>query len=133
MNKEITIYELLGLIKDGQAPKKILIHDKVYYLLKNGELYVYSQNSHDIRSWEQFLDNKINISQCLNDKVLILETCNEVEIIEEDNKIEKLDNRYYDEVNECYGGKKELGEDILIDKINELIDEVNKLKENNEK
>lgn len=28
MNKEITIYELLGLIKDGKAPKKIKYNGK---------------------------------------------------------------------------------------------------------
>lgn len=119
MNKKITIYELLELIKDDKAPNRILY-----------DHYIWNWTGDDYHTIlktekEQFLITGMYyvwLSEFLNDKV---------EIIEEDNKIEKLDNRYYDEVNECYGGKKELGEDILIDKINELIDEVNALKENN--
>lgn len=41
-------------------------------------------------------------------------------------RIEELDNRYFDETNQCYGGKKELGEIVLVDKINELIKAFNK-------
>ena len=52
----------------------------------------------------------------------------EVEIIEEDKNIEKLDNRNYDEINKIYCGKKALGEAEIVDKINEIIDVVNKLK-----
>ena len=115
MNKEITIYELLGLIKDGQAPKRIIETQsggwKEEYIL-------------DIDGWYMTIDETTKMNIFKADRLN-----NKVKIIEEDNKIEKLDNRYYDEVNECYGGKKELGEDILIDKINELIDEINKLKE----
>ena len=117
MNKEITIYELLGLIKDGQAPKKIKYKGIIYeYIFQNG--YTHKD---DVSSEYFVSDFCADYEKDLNDKV---------EIIEEDNKIKKIDNRYYDDVNECYVGKKELGENILIDKINELIDEVNKLKEN---
>ena len=56
----------------------------------------------------------------------------EAEIIEEDKKIEKLDNRNYDEINKIYCGKKALGEAEIVDKINEIIDVVNKLVEDNE-
>lgn len=120
MNKEITIYELLGLIKDGQAPKHIKFRNEEWWW--GYDTYTYFSDLLNTPDDQFSMFSKYIINYCLNDKV---------EIIEEDNKIEKLDNRYYDEVNECYGGKKELGEDILIDKINELIDEVNKLKENN--
>lgn len=37
MNKIITIYELLGLIKDGKAPKKIKIGNIIYLLGGNNE------------------------------------------------------------------------------------------------
>lgn len=30
MNNKITLYELLGLVKDGQAPKKIKVDDGIY-------------------------------------------------------------------------------------------------------
>lgn len=44
----------------------------------------------------------------------------------EPKRIEELDNRHYDKINQCYCGKRELGESILVDKINELIKEFNK-------
>ena len=41
-NKEITIYELIGLIKDDKAPKKIKIDDDVWYFVKryDGNYYI---------------------------------------------------------------------------------------------
>ncbi len=54
----------------------------------------------------------------------------EIEVIEDKSeKIDKLDNRNYDEVNQCYCGTKVLGENRLVDKINEIIDRLNKLLE----
>ena len=44
----------------------------------------------------------------------------------EPKRIEELNNNYFDEVNKYYGGKKELGESVLVDKINELIKSFNK-------
>ncbi len=35
MKKTITLYELLGLIKDGKAPKKIKYENREYYLYDN--------------------------------------------------------------------------------------------------
>ena len=35
MKKTITMYELLGLIKDGKAPKKIKYENREYYLYDN--------------------------------------------------------------------------------------------------
>lgn len=122
---ELTLYELLGLIKDNKAPKKVLIHDTVYYLLQDEEIYVYSRNNHNIRDWERFIDHSINITRCLNDEVLILENNNEVEIIEEEKEIEEIEM--------CTSGI--MGFDgvenitsALKDKINELVREVNKIK-----
>lgn len=122
---KITLYELLGLIKDRKAPKKVLIDDTVYYLLQDKEIYIYSRNDHDIRDWERFIDHSINITMCLNDEVLILENNNEAEIIEEEKEIEELD----------LGEARPNGEYIISindkkiqDKINELVREVNKIK-----
>ena len=69
---KITIYELLGMIKNGKAPKKIKYdniifeYDGVYYMAEH-----------------TYLDDYCDLSRVLNDKV---------EILEEEKKIpEKLD------------------------------------------
>ena len=122
MNKEITIYELLGLIKDGQAPKKIKYKGIIYeYIFQNG--YTHKD---DVSSEYFVSDFCADYEKDLNDKV---------EIIEEDNKIEKLNIK---QEKNCKGNWKwkcneyniSTPQKILGDKINELIDEVNKLKEN---
>ena len=121
MNKEITIYELLGLIKDGKAPKRIIETQsdrwKEEYIL-------------DIDGWYMTVDGttKMNIYEPdrLNDKV---------EIIEEDNKIKKIQtigSKWYSEYIEGYfDGEEKYSayDEYLMNKINELIDELNKLKE----
>ena len=107
MNKEITIYELLGLIKDGQAPKKIKFYDRIFE-------YEYQLKDYYYESYSLFEEGIEIISDSLNDKV---------EIIIEDNKIEKLN---YDFNVHC----NEFLYNALENKINELIDELNKLKEN---
>lgn len=102
---KITIYELLGLVKDGKAPKKIIYN--------NIELEYSEENEDYFRYYGQCLF-KYKFSNCLhflND---------EVEIIEESKKMEKLrftGDGYVDYTN-------------VIPKINELIDEINNLKDN---
>lgn len=119
MNKEITIYELLGLIKDGQAPKKIKYKDNIYYYFSNKvDLYKYETMPTEFQGSLSLIMNNMHLN--LNDKV---------ELIEEDNKIEKLDEYIYcDSLN--YNTCNMMFENV-VNKINELIDEVNKLKENN--
>lgn len=59
---KITMYELLGLIKDNKAPNKIKYdniifeYDGIYYVTEH-----------------TYLDKYCDISRCLNDKVEILE------------------------------------------------------------
>ncbi len=43
-NKEITIYELIGLIKDNNAPKEIRIDNKIWYLYKSNKGISYIDN-----------------------------------------------------------------------------------------
>lgn len=126
MPKEITIYELLELIKDGKAPNKILY-----------DHYIWSWTGDDYHTIlktekEQFLITGMYytwLSEFLNDKV---------EIIEEDNNvIGKILTTYDGEIIDYVNGEKHLINtnrkdiNIYIPKINELIDEINKLKRNN--
>lgn len=105
MNKEITIYELLGLIKDGQDVGKFWWNGCIHEVDEYNKIY----DTYCRKYKELTLD-------CLNDKV---------KIIEEDNKIEKLD------IGKMLQTKKWKRDKKTWQLINELIDEVNKLKENN--
>ena len=94
---KITMYELLGKVKDGKAPKKIKFdniiweYDDVYYMAEHN-------------TW---LDEYCDLSRVLND---------EVEIIEEEKKIpEKL--KLYAPYSECDDTRFE----DVEDKINEII------------
>ena len=114
---KITMYELLGLIKDGKAPKKINFCGNIY-------------------EWEDdwYLTKEKNYKVCLGGKkedhnILITAFNDDVEIMEEPKKIEKITVR-----------EKTLGfpngewtarnmDKAFAIKINELIDEINNLKE----
>lgn len=77
------VIDLLNKMANGEKlPKKILIRDKVYYLINDadGDM-VYSQATNK-SNWEAFIDHRLNITRCLNEDVLILDTG--VEISEED-------------------------------------------------
>lgn len=111
---KITIYELLGLIKDGKVPKKIIYN--------NIELEYSEENEDYFGYYGQGLF-KFKFSNCLN----FLN--DEVEIIEETKKIEKITVR-----------EKTLGfpngewtarnmDKAFAIKINELVDEIKNLKE----
>lgn len=118
MNKKITLYELLGLIKDGQAPKRIkqIFNDgfKEEYIL-------------DKEGWYETTDKTTKMNIFKADKLNSI-----VEILEEEKKIEKITllnngnpNSYaiYDE----NGTKCALTKHskVMVDKINEIIDEIN--------
>lgn len=101
---KITIYELLGLVKDGKAPKKIKCDDKTYEYDEDDEFYYCD----GVSLYRELVPN----GNCLD---------YEVEIIEEDKKI-----KY------CKGYEEFLSVDEYIEhlgkKIDELIDEINNLK-----
>lgn len=104
---KITMYELLGLVKDGKAPKEIKYKNFVYGWIQKYKTYT----RYDITGKDLYIT-----TTNLND---------EVEIIEEDKKIKKLE---FEEGN--IEDKLFLARYITHNraKINELIDEVNKLK-----
>lgn len=120
---KITIYELLGLVKDGKAPKKIKYEYSIYELTPE-------RNDYYCKNAMRWFTNEINSLGVLNE---------EIEIIEEPKKIEKLP--YYSlkkiqkskNKDEWYENRLELLEKRINDyhnKINELIDEISNLKEN---
>lgn len=121
MNKEITLYELLGMVKDGKAPKEIKYNnyllsfddiDKDYYCEFYGNLF-------------EYLFTNIKTTDLLNDEVEILD--------DEDMEIEELHI-----INGAVDGKWENGssynytlsapQTVIIKKVNELVREINKLK-----
>ena len=122
---KITIYELLGLIKDGKAPKKILLNGIVFEY--QGDDYLYK----DEDKKEHWL-----FSVSYTDKYMWLENFlkAEVEIIEEpkEDKIQKI---YHCETSLTQNEVEIfITENLnqMVDKINELIDEINNLKEKKE-
>lgn len=106
MNKEITIYELLGLIKNNKAPKIIKCNDLIFIYNEPSKDYVY-ERSNSCWLFKHYIELGKEISK-------------KVEILEEDEDIEELKIAndkypYYDNI--------EIG-----DKLNEVIREVNKLR-----
>ncbi len=104
---KITMYELLELVKDGKAPEKIKYEYSIYELTPEKDNY-YCKNE------MRWFTNEINFLGVLN---------NEVEIIEEPKKIKKLPKEITDNVCATRDQK------IIANKIDELIDEINNLKE----
>ena len=82
MNKEITIYELLGLIKDGKAPEVIRYKQLIYCKEFDG---YYTSNE---------LKLKLSIMNNLNDKVEIIEDLYNLKIYMTSlqQKVEQLEN-----------------------------------------
>lgn len=108
---KITMYELLGLVKDGKAPKKIAYNSVILEYAEGNEDY-YSYYGRGLFEYKFTTCNDF-----LND---------EVEIIEEPKKIE------YEQIeeltcNEFDFEKKTINS--LIKNQRKLIDEINNLKE----
>ena len=126
---KITMYELLGMIKNNNAPKQIKFSG-MKWELKEDDYY-----------WSDgiYLEEYCDLTKSLND---------EVEIIDESKKIEKLDvallgqcdNWLRCPTNKVTKQDVELNPYIIDNirentlyfqrKINELIDEINNLKDN---
>lgn len=140
MNKTITIYELLGLIKDGKAPKKIKCEGKVYEYKEGVEGTGYRFETGTFRIWFNYEIN-LDVKKNLNRKI---------EILEEDKPIiEKLDVALLSQSDNWLWcpSKDEFSKDIELNsyiiqnirentlyfqrKINEIIDYINR-KEKNE-
>lgn len=115
---KITIYELLGLVKDGKAPQKIKYEYLIYELTPE-------MNDYYCKNGMRWFTNEINSLGVLNDYV---------EIIEEPKKIEKISWREKESLagNFTASEKQEIlarRTEKLKSSLNELIDEINNLKE----
>ena len=108
---EITMYELLGMMKDGKAPKKIRYNNVIlYYDNENGDYYKYYGNY---------------LFSCLFHREYTTDFLNyPVEILEEEKKLpEKIE--YYDDsvawVIDNVGQLSDVDK-VIIDKLNEVLD-----------
>lgn len=147
---KITMYELLGLIKDGKAPKKIKYYgEELEYVEGCEDYYSYYGNGlfeYKFGNCKNFLNGEVEIIEEPKDnftgwkmyqdgKVISSMDCSVDET--KDNSIERLDieenamNR-----NERYIRKEDnkfvnlsVEDYELAKKINELINKINKLKE----
>ena len=114
------VIDLFNKIANGEdLPEKIKYNDKIWRLSSEKTYFIGSDYGYDF--WiKHGNDNFIEEIEDFND---------EVEIIEENNKIEKFP---YD----CFADDLNKNEEFFIqninqlkDKVNEIIDEVNKLKD----
>ena len=119
MNRMISYYELLGMIKDDNIPKKIKLH-----MCGTTRIYVADYEDEDFSNYcleninDESDDFRCYLAECFLESDMFEEN---IEITEEENKIEKIN---YEE---------HIGIDLsetVCNKINEIIDEINKLKEN---
>lgn len=156
---KITIYELLELVKDGKAPGKIKTNTGIFKLeIEDGQLH-YRCNDGGILIFDYYIENnKLNNEVEIIEeepKPIIKEiiealgyVCGEIRkcfengwnkslgnkpLIEEDKKIEKIDEILrIDDLIPPYGENEyKMWKNIIIqqNKIDELIDEINNLKE----
>ena len=144
MNKVITIYKLLGLIKDGKAPKRIRIfEDLIYNFDENNNFYYNNNNGSSL--YRIFYD----LGNALEEKVEILEeyksmiepiTLNDWCEITYDKNWELLKNDFNKNMKTIFDGlnkiinyinekEKELEEKTKIDKISINGKDIHKLEE----
>ena len=122
---KITMYELLGLVKDSKAPRKIKYSSCIM---------IYDVYENDYRTPDKdYYDADVKTYKYLTDCIdLFTDLNNEVEIIEEPKKIEKWGEGALEEMEKCTDYKIEDLQKyirILAETQNELIDEINNLKE----
>ena len=118
--KQITVYGLLGKIKNGNIPNKIRF---------DGNVYEYHDKEHGYCRHEYD-----NTYVCLNSEYYLFDILNdEVKIIEEPlkekiKKIKSLNNVGNSNDLGEFKDKQQLNNHILKDKINEIINVINEMK-----
>ena len=127
---KITIYELLGLVKDGKAPKKIKFRNEIYEYKNNIEdVFI------DYVGIEKETNERFYLSSYIGNNYISDIFTDEVEIIEEPKKIEKISWSEKESLagNLVASKKQEIlarRTEKLKSSLNELIDEINNIKEN---
>ena len=110
---KITMYELLGLVKDDKAPKKVKYINSIWKYDKETKDYF------NDGLWLIYSMNSIGLTK------------SEIEIIEEEKKIEKLDIRQEKNIKnnwkwKVYGKEHSYNistpQKIIADKVNEICD-----------
>lgn len=122
---KITMYELLGLVKDDKAPKKIKFRNVIYEYKNNIE-----NGFIDYVGIEKETNVSFYLSSYIGNNYINDIFTDEVEIIEEpkEDKIQKI---YHCETSLTQNEVEIfITENLnqMVDKINELIDAVNELK-----
>lgn len=112
MNKIISVYELLGLIKDGKVPKSIIYKNEYFKYSKENRGYIGENNY----LFSDFAD----LISILNEKVEILE--------EDKHIIEKIKKHEFEENGITISEQPSIIE--IADKLNEVIDYINKGEKN---
>ena len=118
-----TIYDLLGMIKDGKAPKVISYENKVYHYVDEFKDYEFDNGGYCLFSDE--FEKHYGIIAYLNDEVEILDEPKE-------DKIEKIDMFDYftgysfDDTSIDLLKHLEINFSVLNEKINKIIDKLNK-------
>lgn len=116
--KTITIYELLGLVKDGKAPKKIKITGTIYEYDEEYKFYFTKTKEGNVALGGK--RNEINLIYNFN--------VDNVEIIEEKKipeKIQTIGSKWYSDYIESYideEDKYSCYDELLMNKINEILD-----------
>jgi hypothetical protein len=105
------------IANDEPVPKKVKFNDEIYTYKPEWKDYADEDEHYGL--FVDTISNTYQITKMLNE---------EIEIIEEDKKIEKLDLRGYYDKDIQNNSEWVTSEEILALKINELINEVNKLK-----
>ena len=120
---KITIYELLGMAKDGKAPKKIKFNNSIYKY--RDKEHGYCRSAYD------------STYICLNADYCLFDILNdEVEILEEDKETPKRLNTLNNVGNVQnlveFADKQQLNNHILKDKLNEIVHYLQYLKSKGE-
>ena len=115
MNKIITLYELLGLIKDFKSPNRIKYDYEIWeYDIQEND---YIKEKGNCLLFRDYFPNNLNFLDCLKDKI---------EILQEDKPIiEKIEINKYKFHNDNHG-KLLKNQEKLENKLNEIIDYINK-------
>ena len=117
---KITIYELLGLVKDGKQPNKIKYNGQEYKFYKDSKVTDYC-----FECFEDDEEELVWLSTCIGNGYISDIFTNTVEIIEEPKKIEKLIEPI--KLGDIHENLISINK--VAKKVNELIDEINDLKE----